>query len=272
MKDRLGYVRRDTWVHRLNPALKLVILIMLLTSILIYTSWRFSALLLLAVLVGFRMANVSLKLTRRRSKFVLVFSLLLLLFQIVITVNGAVLGYLIPSINGFGPYLPVTDYGLERGLTIAIRFLFIVLSSMLFVSVTDPTLLSHSLTRLRIPYRYAFALVIALRFLPLFDSENETVRLAQKSRGISPSIRGFRKILITIQYTFFPLLVSALSRVESLSMSMDGRGFGYDSERTYLRRSGWNSVDSLFLALVLILFVTAVLLSLGFLPELARFF
>ena len=271
MKDRLGYVRRDTWIHRLNPSLKLVMLVLLLTSILIYTSWRFSALLLLAVLVGFRMAGISLKLTRRRSKFVLLFSILLLLFQVVVTVNGSVLGYLVPSLNGFGPHLPVTDYGLERGLAISIRFLLIVLSSMLFVSVTDPTLLSHSLTRLRIPYRYAFALVIALRFLPLFDSENETVRLAQKSRGISPSVRGFRKIMRTLQYTFFPLLVSALSRVESLSISMDGRGFGYSSERTYLRKSEWRLLDSLFLLLSFLLFAAAVLLALGFLPELAGF-
>ena len=271
MKDRLGYVRRDTWLHRLNPTLKLVILVLLLVSILIYPSWRFSTVLLLVVLIGFRLAGVSLKLTRRRTKFVLLFSLLLLLFQVIVTVNGVVLGYLIPPLGGFGPYFPVTDYGLQRGLAICTRFLLIVLSSMLFVSVTDPTLLSHSLTRLRIPYRYAFALVIALRFLPLFDSETETVRLAQKSRGISPSVRGLRKILRTLKYTFFPLLVSALSRVDSLSISMDGRGFGYASERTYLRESSWRRLDSLFLLLTLLLLTTAILLSFGFLSELARF-
>ena len=271
MKDRLGYVRRDSWIHRLNPTLKLAMLVLLLTSILIYPSWRFSILLLALVLMGFRLAGVSLKLTRSRTKFVLFFSLLLLMFQVIITVNGVVLSYLIPPLGGFGPYFPVTDYGLQRGLAISTRFLFIVLSSMLFVSVTDPTLLSHSLTQLRIPYRYAFALVIALRFLPLFDSESETVRLAQKSRGIAPSVRGFRKILRSIQYTFFPLLISALSRVDSLSISMDGRGFGYTSERTYLRRSEWRALDSLFLLLILFLFMTTILLSLGFLPELARF-
>lgn len=271
MKDRLGYVRKDSWIHRLNPALKFLMLISLLVSILLYPSWRFSMILLVAVLIGFRIAGVSLKLTRHRTKFILLFSILLLLFQVIITVNGAVLGYLVPSLNGFGPLFPVTDYGLERGLTISIRFLLIVLSGMLFVSVTDPTLLAHSLTRLHIPYRYAYTLVIALRFLPLFDSENETVRLAQKSRGLSPSVRGFRKLLRTVQYTFFPLLVSALSRVESLSLSMDGRGFGYAPQRTYLRKSEWTKLDSVFLTLTLFLVLLSVLLGIGYLPEIARF-
>lgn len=271
MKDRLGYVRKDNWIHRLNPALKFLMLICLLVCILLYPSWRFSMILLVTVIIGFRIARVSLKLTRRRTKFILLFSVVLLLFQVIITVNGSVLGYLIPSLNELGPFFPVTDYGLERGLAISIRFLLIVLSSMLFVSVTDPTLLAHSLTKLRIPYRYAYALVIALRFLPLFDSENETVRLAQKSRGIHPSVRGLKKMLRTIQYTFFPLLVSALSKAESLSLSMDGRGFGYASTRTYLRRSEWTKTDSLFLLLTLMLVILSTLLGMGFLPQITGF-
>jgi energy-coupling factor transport system permease protein len=186
-------------------------------------------------------------------------------------VNGTVLGYVIPQLNNLGPFFPITNYGIERGLAITTRFLLVVLSSMLFAAVTDPTLLAHSLTRLRIPYRYTFALVIALRFMPLFDSENQIVRMAQKSRGIQPEVGGFRKILRTIQYTFFPLLVSSLSRVESLAMSMDGRGFGYSENRTYFRKSTWKTTDSLLAILGIGYIMLCILLSLGFLPFLTAF-
>jgi energy-coupling factor transport system permease protein len=142
---------------------------------------------------------------------------------------------------------------------------------MLFVSVTDPTLLAHSLTRLRIPYRYSFSLVIALRFLPLFDLENHTVRMAQKSRGITPEVTGLRKIIRTVQYTFFPLLVSALSRVDSLSMSMDGRGFGYDIDRSYLRKSSWRTSDTIVTILTICFLAVCLLLSAGYLPEISSF-
>ena len=254
---------------KINPLLKILLLILTISGIMIYPSWRLSSILLVIVILLFRVSRVSLKLSRNRTKFIVIFSILLLIFQVFITVNGTVLGFVIPQLNNFGPYFPITDYGFERGLSIASRFLLVVLSSMLFVAVTDPTLLAHSLTRLKIPYRYSFALVIALRFLPLFDSENQVVRMAQKSRGIQPEVGGLQKILRTIQYTFFPLLVSSLSRVESLAISMDGRGFGYSENRTYFRKSQWKLSDTLLLVLGLGYVVLCFLLALGYLPILS---
>jgi len=238
-------------------------------AIVVYPSWRLSALLLIIVIIGFRVAGAKLRLTKGRTKFVILFSIILFLVQILVTSNGVLLGYIIPQIGPIGPLFSITDFGIERGLALSIRFLLLIFSSMLFVSVTDPTLLAHSLTKLRIPYRYSFSLVIALRFLPLFDLENHAVRMAQKSRGITPEVTGLRKIIRTIQYTFFPLLVSALSRVDSLSMSMDGRGFGYSEDRSYLRKSTWNTRDTLVFILIICFLVVCVFLVFGYLPEIA---
>jgi energy-coupling factor transport system permease protein len=254
---------------RVNPLLKLFMLILTISGILIYPSWRLSSILLVIVILLFPISGASLNLSRNRTKFIIIFSLLLFIFQILVTVNGTVLGFIIPQLNNFGPFLPITDFGIERGLAIASRFLLVVLSSMLFVAITDPTLLAHSLTRLKIPYRYSFALVIALRFLPLFDSENQIVRMAQKSRGIQPEVGGLRKILRTIQYTFFPLLVSSLSRVEALSISMDGRGFGYSENRTYFRKSNWKISDTLIAFGGLGFILLCSMLALGYLPLLS---
>jgi len=269
--SRFGYVRNDTLLHRLNPALKLFMLIVLMIGIIVYPSWRLSTVLLFIVFIGFRVARVPVRLTKGRTKFVIIFSVLLLLVQVLVTTNGALLGFLIPQIGDFGPLFPITDFGIVRGLTIASRFLLLIFSSMLFVSITDPTLLAHSLTRLRIPYKYSFSLVIALRFLPLFDLENHTVRMAQKSRGITPEVTGVRKIIRTVQYTFFPLLVSALSRVDSLSMSMDGRGFGYGNTRSYLRNSSWKATDTLVAFLTICFLMVCILLATGYLPEIVQF-
>ncbi len=268
---RFGYIKNDSILHRLNPTLKLFSLIVLMIGIVIYPSWRLSGLLLLGVIIGFWMSGVKLRLTKGRTKFVILFSILLFLVQIIVTTNGVLLGYIIPQIGPIGPLFSVTDFGIERGLALSIRFLLLIFSSMLFVSVTDPTLLAHSLTKLKIPYRFSFSLVIALRFLPLFDLENHAVRMAQKSRGITPEVTGLRKIIRTIQYTFFPLLVSALSRVDSLSMSMDGRGFGYSGDRTYLRKSEWTTIDTLFFVLTVSFLVLCVFLAMGYLPEISSF-
>ena len=271
MTSRFGFTKNDTPLHRLNPALKLFVLIVLMVGIIAYPSWRLSIVLLFIVFIGFRVAKVPIRLTKGRTKFIVIFSVVLFLVQVLVTKNGILLGFIIPQIGGFGPIFPITDFGIVRGFAISSRFLLLFFSSMLFVSVTDPTLLAHSLTRFRIPYRYSFSLIIALRFLPLFDLENHTVRMAQKSRGITPEVTGLRKIIRTVQYTFFPLLVSALSRVDSLSMSMDGRGFGYSTDRSYLRKSSWRRSDTIVTVLTICFLVVCLLLSTGYLPEIAHF-
>ena len=242
-----------------------------MVGIIVYPSWRLGIVLLFIVFIGFRVSKVPIRLTKGRTKFIVIFSVVLFLVQVLVTKNGILLGFIIPQIGGFGPIFPITDFGIVRGFAISSRFLLLFFSSMLFVSVTDPTLLAHSLTRFRIPYRYSFSLIIALRFLPLFDLENHTVRMAQKSRGITPEVTGLRKIIRTVQYTFFPLLVSALSRVDSLSMSMDGRGFGYSTDRSYLRKSSWRRSDTIVTVLTICFLVVCLLLSTGYFPEIAHF-
>jgi len=263
MNSALGYTQSATFLHRLNPLLKLIGLVVVTTGIVIYPNLILTVLLLVPVLLGFPLAGASMKLSRRRTKFLLVFSVLLLVVQCIITVNGTVLFYVVPAIGSTPPQFPITAFGVERGLAIAARFLLIVFSSMLFVSVTDPTLLAHSLSKLRISYRYTFALIIALRFLPLFDLESTTVRNAQRSRGITTEVGSPRKLLRTVRYTFFPLLISALSRVDTLAMSMDGRGFGYAPTRTYTRTSRWMKTDSVVALFLVGYMVFCVLSALG---------
>ncbi|MHA1638039.1 MAG: energy-coupling factor transporter transmembrane component T family protein, partial [Candidatus Thorarchaeota archaeon] len=172
--SHFGYVPANTFIHRLNPALKLLILIFVVSIVIIYPSWVLGILFLLVILVSFKIAKVPVQLKSGRVKFLLFFSIFLFIIQILVTINGSIILFVIPEINGIGSLLPITDFGIEKGTIMTTRFLIVVFSSMFFVSVTDPTLLAHSLTRLKVPYRYSFTLIIALRFLPLFDLENNT--------------------------------------------------------------------------------------------------
>ncbi|MCK4740498.1 MAG: hypothetical protein KAT22_03065, partial [Candidatus Thorarchaeota archaeon] len=127
-------------LHRLNPSLKLAGLIIITIGILIYPSWRFSGLLLFLTLLGFKVSNAPLNVSKRRIRFLVAFSALLFAFQALMIVNGTILFFILPKNDFMGPFLPVTDFGMEKGLEMSLRFLLVVFSSMLFVSVTDPTL------------------------------------------------------------------------------------------------------------------------------------
>ncbi len=72
-----------------------------------------------------------------------------------------------------------------RGSHVGARFLDVVLLSYLFVLTTEPNLLAYGLMQVGLPYRFGFALVTALRLVPVFEKEGETVYRAQLARGIA---------------------------------------------------------------------------------------
>ncbi|MEW5825370.1 MAG: energy-coupling factor transporter transmembrane component T [Candidatus Bipolaricaulota bacterium] len=144
----------------------------------------------------------------------------------------------------------ITDAGMIAGGRMAVRFLTILSASALFVRTTDPDRLSQALVRLGIPYRFGALLVLSLRFVPFFEDELRSVREAQKIRGLAASVRSPRRLLQSARYTFLPVLVSGLYRVDAITISMKTRGFGLYPDRTTARpmhRSPW-TILTLFVA------------------------
>jgi energy-coupling factor transport system permease protein len=159
----------------------------------------------------------------RSLRFVIVFAVVLFVAQALSIREGVV---------WVDRVVRVTDVGVRAGAAMALRFLVILASSFLFVSVVDPDRLAGALIRWGIPYRYGYLLILSLRFVPFFRRELRIVREAQAVRGLRPSIRSPRGIRRAVHYTFVPVLVSGLMRVESIALSMKGRCFGLHSRRT----------------------------------------
>ncbi len=149
--------------------------------------------------------------------------------------------------------LVVTDAGARAGIVIGGRFLAIVLMSYLFVLTTDPNDLAYALMRAGVPYRFGFALVTALRLVPVFEQEGETVYRAQMARGLGYSKAGLSRWVTLARQFLLPLLVSALSKVDALAVSMEGRGFGQHPRRTFLREVRFTTADAIVTGLLVML-------------------
>lgn len=134
------------------------------------------------------------------------------------------------------------------GALMALRFLNVVLASHLFVGTTEPEHLAYALMQAGLPYRYGFAFLAAMRFVPYFRDQAQTVRYAQMARGIALDRPTPRSVFLMARYTFVPVVVSALGRVESLAVSMEGRCFGLHPTRTFRRRIPFSAVDALVVA------------------------
>ena len=149
--------------------------------------------------------------------------------------------------------LQITTGGVMMGLQYSGRFLTIVVISYIFILTTDPSDLAYALMRFGLPYRYGFMLVTALRLAPILEDEGRIIYQAQLTRGIRYDRDNLRKIPLLIQQFFTPLLINALRRADKLVFSMEGRGFGKQSGRTFRKRPSLSHLD-IFVSLGLALY------------------
>jgi len=64
-------------------------------------------------------------------------------------------------------------------------------------------------------------------------------------------VRHPRRLLLLARQFFMPLLVSALGKVDSLAVSMEGRCFGKYRTRTFLKQVHFTRADAVGVVLLL---------------------
>jgi energy-coupling factor transport system permease protein len=152
------------------------------------------------------------------------------------------------------------DAGLLTGIGLALRVIGLALPGVLLVATTDPVRLADALTlHWRVPTRFAFGALAALRLVPLLVAEFESVRLARRARGVegrTPVARA--RLLGGIVFT---LLVGAVRRGSRLATAMDARGFDSGIPRTNARGSTLHRRDAAFVAGTVLVCALAVTLS-----------
>ena len=241
--QRVTYQPGASFLHRLHPLVKLAWLAGS-TAALFIIQQPLGVLGILA-LAALAFPLNSLKIHKVRGLRLFAFTaLLLFLTQLFFADTDT-------SLLQFGP-LRVTEEGITRGIYVAGRLLSVVLLGYLFVLTTEPNDLGYALMRSGLPYRYGFMLITALRLVPLFEQEAQTVYQAQLARGIAYD-RGGPKRFFTLARSFFlPLLVSAMSKVDALAVSMEGRCFSKYPRRTFLREVAFTLRDGVALGMLLV--------------------
>lgn len=161
--------------------------------------------------------------------------------------------------------ITVTTGALADGASLAIRVIAIALPGVLALATTDPTDLADALVQqLRVPWRFAFGALAAMRLLPLFAAEWRTIGLARRARGLEAGRSPAAKVQL-FGSQVFALLVGAIRRGVRMATAMDARGFGSRRGRTYARVRRMHSSDWGLLAAAVAVAVaaTAVSIALG---------
>jgi energy-coupling factor transport system permease protein len=195
-----------------------------------------------------------LKLAQRRGwRTFIVTALVLGMIQLLFHRGGATL----MAIAG----LTITHEGLRNAVYVGFRFLDVILLSYMFVLTTDPNDLAYGLMQVGMPYRYGFALVTALRLVPIFEREAQTIYNAQRARGIGHDVKSPARFVTWMRQLLMPLLSSGLGKVDRLAASMDGRSFGRYPERTFLRQRSFTRHDAFALGSLILIVVSLLILA-----------
>lgn len=130
--------------------------------------------------------------------------------------------------------LQLTSGGLEYGAVMTLRIFILCLTSVALSITTDyRELVSALVLKLKVPYRLAYGLALALTLLPLLREEGQLSLAARRLRGQRRTGHGFgwrhtRDYLAA-------LFTGAIRRIQHIAGAMEGKGFGAYADRTFYR-------------------------------------
>ena len=153
----------------------------------------------------------------------------------------------------------ITRAALWAAGSLWMRLLCFALLSLVFVRTTEPQRLLLSLVhQLRMSDKVAYGVMVGYRMLPVFQADYDTIRAAQRLRGVREG-SAFLHPFARLRRYALPLLTGAIRRGGRIAIAMDARAFGALPKRTYRERMVVTAADWLFLAMVTALVAAVVL-------------
>ncbi len=246
----LAYVEKDSVIHRVDALSKLLwVLIVVAATFQFHQSISRGIMLLALLIVAIFVARVPVQSILKASPLIFGVALLLGLFHYFVTKGTT------PAFS-IGPVV-IMQESLEDGLAFFFRLAIMVLISFLLIWTTDIRELMVGLVHLKLPYRFAFAIFMALRFLPLIQEEVDAVRAAHAIRGRASKSQLKHRFRLWQRY-LFTVIVNGLRKAENTAMAIESRGFSAFPDRTYVKDYHWTLSGGL-LDLVFLLFGVALL-------------
>ncbi len=246
----LEYIDKDSIIHRLNGATKLICFILWITAIMFTYDIRFLIFLTIFGVYIFFISKIKFK--EVKIVFYLI-SIFLILNLITIFLFSPLEGTKIYGTRHdifkiFGSYI-VTEEQLFYELNIFFKYVSIIPVALLFIVTTNPSEFASSLNKIGVPYRFSYAVSIALRYIPTVQEDFITISKSQQARGIDVSRKnGLIKRIKNISYTLLPLIFSSIEKVDIISNAMLLRGFGKNEKRTWYSERKVQTID--FIAII----------------------
>ncbi|WP_435922794.1 energy-coupling factor transporter transmembrane component T family protein [Paenibacillus sp. DYY-L-2] len=257
------YVDGESLFHRMDGAVKLILLLVWTVVTFLFLDLRVFAVMLAAGIAMLVSARIPARKMALLFWVLMVFTVVNSIFILLVTprYGTELTGSDTPAIP-LG-YDTVNAETLFYVLTLSAKYLTLLPVTMLFVFTTHPSRFAASLNKLGVSYKLSYAVSIAFRYIPDLTQEFRGILNAMQMRGLGIS-RGdgtlWRRIK-NLSLVVVPLLQSSLQHIESVSNAMDLRGFGTGAKRTWYMGSAMSRSDKLVLCLCVLLLILAILVK-----------
>jgi energy-coupling factor transport system permease protein len=265
-----SYMPGNSILHRLDPRVKLIILVFLTIEVFFIKTFVALGVMFFSILFLWAIAKMSPRMIIKYLKMMMVLFIILIIMQAIFYPGATKLvDPLIPEaspiLGGMGD---ITLEGIVFGVLLCWRVLTLICMLPLLLVTTTVEELALAMVKMGLPYKIAFTTTTALNQLPLLQTEVVQIMNAQKLRGFTVFENG--KILQ--KFKAFPTLVvpfvmGAMRRANMMGVAMDSRAFGTSSTRTYITSIRMHSKDWVISALCMIYIVCLFLLNHYFLGK-----
>ncbi len=239
------YFPGNSFIHRLDPRTKLVMLIVYIVALFVAESWISYGVVLAFLVMCILVSKIPGKSIVRGMKPMVLILIFTALLNLLMTKGETVLvSFWI---------ITITQEGLVRAVLMVVRILMLITGTFLLTYTTSPIALTDGIESLLSPlkkihlpvHELAMMMCIALRFIPTLIEETDKIMSAQKARGAdfeSGNVIQRVKALVPI---LIPLFISAFRRADELATAMECRCYHGGEGRTkmkLLRYTRWDLI------------------------------
>lgn len=261
----LSYLPRQSVVHRLTGTAKLVFFLLWSTAAMLTYDTR---LLVVMTIAGMALFAVS-KIKFQEVKGALIFMMALVVLNLIAI-------FLFSPEQGTEIYgtrhviLPlfwrynITQETLFYLLNFFLKYSAVIPVALLFILATNPSEFAASLASIGVSYKVGYAVALALRYIPDVQRDFHNISQAQQARGIDLSAKDktFTRLKNSAAI-LLPLVLSSLTRIETISNAMELRAFGKHKKRTWYVQRPFKSHDWAALLIAAAVLAVSVGLTIG---------
>ncbi len=255
MVNIFNYIDRQSPIHRLTGATKLVATILWTLAAMITYDTRILIVMPIVSLVLFKVSKIKLSDVKVVLIATIIFMIMNNLFVFIFSPQHGCEVYMSKTvIFGGDARYAITQEQLFYHLNLLLKYFAQVPMILLFVSTTEPSEFAASMNKIGVSYKISYAIALALRYIPDIQREYVDISQAQQARGIEMSSKeSLIKRLKAASQILVPLILSSMDRIEIISNAMELRGFGKNNKRTWYVARKFAVADYITMALSVLL-------------------